>query len=101
MTDTEVSAFIFDVCPSPPLIWSNFGAGQLIALARPAEVDIVRWRGAAAPVTLLGCRGRTWHAAECLSGITVHQLAHAGSPLFGAAPSTRLTCARGGAIWFR
>ncbi|HRK90488.1 MAG TPA: trimethylamine methyltransferase family protein, partial [Anaerolineales bacterium] len=21
---------VFDVCPSPPLIWSNFGAGQLI-----------------------------------------------------------------------
>src|SRR5215207_10225053 len=25
---------IFDVCPSPPLIWSNFGGGNLIALAR-------------------------------------------------------------------
>lgn len=25
---------IFDVCPAPPLIWSNFGAGNLIALAR-------------------------------------------------------------------
>ena len=33
---------VFDVCPSPPLIWSNFGAGNLIALARagvPAEID--------------------------------------------------------------
>ncbi|MBT6061782.1 MAG: hypothetical protein HOG55_11375, partial [Anaerolineae bacterium] len=25
---------IFDVCPSPPLIWSKFGAGNLIELAR-------------------------------------------------------------------
>src|SRR3989304_1444738 len=32
---------VFDVCPSPPLIWSNFGAGNLITLARagvPAEI---------------------------------------------------------------
>ena len=32
---------IFDVCPSPPLIWSNFGGGNLIALAR-AGVQIGR-----------------------------------------------------------
>ncbi|MCX6036744.1 MAG: trimethylamine methyltransferase family protein, partial [Chloroflexi bacterium] len=32
---------VFDVCPSPPLIWSDFGAGNLIELARarvPAEL---------------------------------------------------------------
>lgn len=81
---------IFDVCPSPPLIWSNFGAGQLIALARagvPAEVVSMPLAGAAAPVTLLGAV--TQHAAECLSGITIHQLAHPGSPIvWGGAPST-------------
>ena len=81
---------IFDVCPSPPLIWSNFGAGQLIALARagvPAEIVSMPLAGAAAPVTLLGAV--TQHAAECLSGITIHQLAHAGSPIvWGGAPST-------------
>jgi trimethylamine--corrinoid protein Co-methyltransferase len=81
---------IFDVCPSPPLIWSNFGAGQLIALARagvPAEIVSMPLAGAAAPVTLLGAV--TQHAAECLSGIAIHQLAQAGSPIvWGGAPST-------------
>ena len=80
---------IFDVCPSPPLIWSNFGAGQLMALARagiPAEMVSMPLAGAAAPVTLLGAV--TQHAAECLSGITIHQLAQPGSPIvWGGAPS--------------
>jgi trimethylamine---corrinoid protein Co-methyltransferase len=73
---------IFDVCPAPPLIWSNFGAGTLIALARaddPAEIVSVPLSGAAAPVTMLGTV--TQHAAECLAGITIHQLARAGSPI--------------------
>ena len=80
---------IFDVCPSPPLIWSNFGAGNLITLARagvPAEIVSMPLAGAAAPVTLLGAV--TQHAAECLAGITIHQLARAGSPIvWGGAPS--------------
>ena len=73
---------IFDVCPAPPLIWSNFGAGNLIALARagiPSEIVSVPLSGAAAPVTMLGTI--TQHTAECLAGITIHQLAHAGSPI--------------------
>lgn len=73
---------IFDVCPAPPLIWSNFGAGNLITLARagvPAEIVSVPLAGAASPVTMLGTV--TQHTAECLAGITIHQLAHAGSPI--------------------
>ena len=73
---------IFDVCPAPPLIWSNFGSGNLIALARagiPAEIVSVPLAGAAAPVTMLGTI--TQHTAECLAGITIHQLAGAGSPI--------------------
>ena len=73
---------IFDVCPAPPLIWSNFASGNLIALARagiPAEIVSVPLAGAAAPVTLLGAV--TQHTAECLAGITIHQLAKAGSPV--------------------
>ena len=85
----ETPRAIFDVCPSPPLIWSNFGAGQLIALARagvPAEIVSMPLAGAAAPVTLVGAV--TQHAAECLAGITIHQLAHAGSPIvWGGAPA--------------
>jgi len=80
---------VFDVCPSPPLIWSNFGAEQLMTLARagiPAEMVSMPLAGAASPVTLLG--SVTQHAAECLSGIVIHQLAQAGSPIvWGGAPA--------------
>ncbi|GAB4422169.1 MAG: trimethylamine methyltransferase MttB [Anaerolineales bacterium] len=80
---------VFDVCPSPPLIWSKFGAGNLIELARagvPAEMVSMPLAGAAAPVTLLG--SVVQHAAECISGITIHQLAKPGSPIvWGGAPA--------------
>jgi len=80
---------VFDVCPSPPLIWSKFGAGNLIELARagiPAEMVSMPLAGAAAPVTLLG--SVVQHAAECISGITIHQLAKTGSPIvWGGAPA--------------
>jgi len=80
---------VFDVCPSPPLIWSSFGSGNLMVLARagvPAEIVSMPLAGAAAPVTLLGAV--TQHAAECLAGITIHQLAKAGSPIvWGGAPA--------------
>ncbi|MFZ5908385.1 MAG: trimethylamine methyltransferase family protein [Chloroflexota bacterium] len=80
---------VFDVCPSPPLIWSKFGAGNLIELARagvPAEMVSMPLAGAAAPVTLLGAVVQ--HAAECLSGIVIHQLARPGSPIvWGGAPA--------------
>ncbi len=80
---------VFDVCPSPPLIWSSFGAQNLIDLARagvPAQMVSMPLAGATAPVTLLGAVVQ--HAAECLSGITIHQLARAGSPIvWGGAPA--------------
>src|SRR4030066_1062083 len=80
---------VFDVCPSPPLIWSNFGAQNLIELARagvPAQMVSMPLAGATAPVTLVG--SVVQHAAECLSGITIHQLAKPGSPIvWGGAPA--------------
>jgi trimethylamine---corrinoid protein Co-methyltransferase len=80
---------VFDVCPSPPLIWSNFGAQNLIDLARagvPAQMVSMPLAGATAPVTLVG--SVVQHAAECLSGITIHQLAKPGSPIvWGGAPA--------------
>lgn len=80
---------VFDVCPNPPLTWGIFGAETLIALAGaavPAEIVSMPLAGAAAPVTLLGAI--TQHAAECLSGITIHQLAGPGSPIvWGGAPA--------------
>jgi trimethylamine--corrinoid protein Co-methyltransferase len=42
--------------------------------------------GAAAPVTLIG--SVVQHAAECISGMTIHQLAQPGSPIvWGGAPA--------------
>jgi trimethylamine--corrinoid protein Co-methyltransferase len=80
---------VFDVCPSPPLIWSQFGSQSLIDLARagiPAEMVSMPLAGAAAPVTLLG--SVVQHAAECFSGMTIHQLAKSGSPIvWGGAPA--------------
>jgi trimethylamine--corrinoid protein Co-methyltransferase len=80
---------VFDVCPSPPLIWSEFGAHNLIELARagvPAQMVSMPLAGAAAPVTLLG--SVVQHAAESLSGIAIHQLAKPGAPIvWGGAPA--------------
>jgi trimethylamine---corrinoid protein Co-methyltransferase len=80
---------VFDVCPSPPLIWSEFGAGNLIDLARtrvPAQMVSMPLAGAVAPVTLLG--SVVQHAAECLSGVAIHQLAQPGAPIvWGGAPA--------------
>ncbi len=80
---------IFDVCPSPPLNWSEFGAHNLLDLARagvPAEIVSMPLAGGAAPVTLAG--SITQHAAECLAGIVIHQLACPGAPIvWGGAPA--------------
>jgi len=80
---------VFDVCPSPPLIWSQFGSQSLIDLARagiPAQIVSMPLAGAAAPVTLLG--SVVQHAAECISGMTIHQLVRPGSPIvWGGAPA--------------
>jgi len=80
---------VFDVCPSPPLNWSDFAAQNLVDLARagvPAEVVSVPLAGAAAPVTLAGTVVQ--HAAECIGGIVIHQLAQPGAPVvWGGAPA--------------
>jgi trimethylamine--corrinoid protein Co-methyltransferase len=83
--DTELKRkplAVFDVCPTPPLIWSDFAAQNLVDLARagiPAQIVSMPLAGAAGPVTLLGCVVQ--HAAETLAGITLHQLAGPGSPM--------------------
>jgi trimethylamine--corrinoid protein Co-methyltransferase len=80
---------VFDVCPTPPLTWSAFGARNLVDLARarvPAEIVSMPLAGVAAPVTLIG--SVVQHAAECLSGIAIHQLAGPGAPIvWGGAPA--------------
>ena len=80
---------VFDVCPSPPLNWSEFASQNLADLARagiPAEIVSMPLAGAAAPVTLAG--SVVQHAAECISGIVIHQLAQPGAPIvWGGAPA--------------
>ena len=80
---------VFDVCPSPPLNWSGFGAENLMELARagvPAELISMPLAGATAPVTLAG--SVVQHAAESISGIVIHQLAKPGAPIvWGGAPA--------------
>jgi len=80
---------VFDVCPSPPLRWTEFAAQNLIDLARawvPAQLVSMPLAGATAPVTLLG--SLVQHAAETISGIVIHQLAQPGAPVvWGGAPA--------------
>ena len=80
---------VFDVCPSPPLHWTEFAAYNLVALARagiPTELISMPLAGATGPVTLAG--SVVQHAAESLSGITIHQLAAPGAPIvWGGAPA--------------
>jgi trimethylamine---corrinoid protein Co-methyltransferase len=80
---------VFDVCPSPPLNWSEFASQNLVDLARagvPAEMVSMPLAGATAPVTLAG--SVVQHAAESISGIVIHQLAQRGSPIvWGGAPA--------------
>ena len=68
---------VFDVCPSPPLLWSDLTCQNLIDCARkgvPAEIISMPLAGATSPVTLAAAVVQ--HAAESLSGLAIHQLAH-------------------------
>jgi trimethylamine--corrinoid protein Co-methyltransferase len=80
---------VFDVCPSPPLLWSEITCQNLIDCARagaPAELVSMPLAGATGPATLVG--SVVQHAAENLSGLAIHQLAKAGSPIvWGGSPA--------------
>ena len=80
---------VFDVCPSPPLLWSDLTCQNMIDCARygiPSELVSMPLAGATAPVTLAGAVVQ--HTAECLSGVTICQLAQAGAPIvWGGSPS--------------
>lgn len=88
-TNKEKPRAIFDVCPSPPLNWTDFGAQNLVDLARariPAQIVSMPLTGATSPTSLIGAIVQ--HTAECLSGITIHQLANPGAPIvWGGAPA--------------
>jgi trimethylamine--corrinoid protein Co-methyltransferase len=60
---------VFDVCPSPPLLWSDLTCQNMIDSARygiPSELVSMPLAGATAPVTLAAAVVQ--HTAECLSG---------------------------------
>ena len=80
---------VFDVCPSPPLLWSDLTCQNMIDCARhniPSELVSMPLAGATAPVTLAGAVVQ--HTAECLSGVTICQLVKEGAPIvWGGSPA--------------
>jgi len=80
---------IFDVCPSPPLKWSDLTSQSLIDAAKsmiPSEFVSMPLAGASAPISLIG--SITQHSAECLAGVVIGQLAKTGAPLiWGGSPA--------------
>jgi trimethylamine--corrinoid protein Co-methyltransferase len=80
---------VFDVCPSPPLLWSDITCENLMDCAQygiPAELVSMPLAGATGPATLIGAVVQ--HAAECLSGVTIHQLVNPGAPIvWGGSPA--------------
>jgi len=80
---------VFDVCPSPPLLWSDLTCQNMIDCARhdiPSELVSMPLAGATSPVTLAGAVVQ--HTAECLSGVTISQLSKAGAPVvWGGSPA--------------
>jgi trimethylamine---corrinoid protein Co-methyltransferase len=81
---------VFDVCPSPPLLWSDLTCQNLMDCASksiPAQLISMPLAGATAPVTLAG--SVVQHCAESLSGLVIHQLTRPGAPIvWGGAPAT-------------
>jgi len=80
---------VFDVCPSPPLKWSDITCQNLIDCAKtniPAQLISMPMTGANSPVTLAGAVVQ--HTAECLSGVVIHQLVNPGAPIvWGGSPA--------------
>lgn len=80
---------VFDVCPTPPLQWSDLTVQNLIDCAHkgvPAQLVSMPLAGTTSPVTLAAAVVE--HTAECLSGVTIHQLANPGAPIvWGGAPA--------------
>ncbi len=80
---------IFDVCPSPPLMWSEQTAQHLIDCARfgiPAEYVSMPLTGATGPASFAG--SIVQHTAETLSGVILSQLTKAGAPvIWGGSPA--------------
>ncbi len=79
---------VFDVCPSPPLKWTQISSQNIIDCARnwlPMETVSMPMPGAASPATIAG--SILLHTVETLSGLTLAQCACRGAPVvYGGAP---------------
>lgn len=79
---------IFDICPSPPLKWSEISSHNIIDCARlnlPMQLISLPMPGAASPVTLAG--SVLLHTAEILSGLVLAQTVNPGAAvIYGGAP---------------
>ncbi len=79
---------VFDICPSPPLKWTQISAENIIDCARnglPMELISLPMPGAGTPITLAG--SLIIHTAETLSGLVLAQCINPGTPVvYGGAP---------------
>lgn len=79
---------VFDICPVPPLKWSDIGAQNIIDCARldiPICFISVPMAGVGSPVSIAG--SILQHTAETLSGIVLAQVIKPGLPIvYGGAP---------------
>ncbi len=84
----EKPVAVFDICPSPPMKWTEISARNIIDCARfglPLETVSMPMPGAASPVTLSG--SVVVHTAETLSGIVLAQCVNPGTlVVYGGAP---------------
>jgi len=80
---------VFDICPSPPLLWSDLTCQNLIDCAKygiPTELVSMPLSGATSPVTLAAAIVQ--HTAESLSGVVINQLSRPGAPIvWGGSPA--------------
>jgi trimethylamine--corrinoid protein Co-methyltransferase len=85
---TKKPLAIFDVCSSPPLMWSEQTAQHLIDCAQfniPIEFISMPLSGATSPASLAG--SLVQHTAETLSGVIISQLTKTGTPvIWGGSP---------------
>lgn len=79
---------VFDICPSPPLKWTEISASNVIDCARfcmPQEIISMPMMGAASPATVAG--SVLLHTVETLSAIALAQSVRKGTPvIYGGAP---------------
>ncbi|NPV69785.1 MAG: hypothetical protein HPY55_03930 [Firmicutes bacterium] len=85
----EKPVAVFDVCPSPPLMWTDISTHNIMDCARyslPVEFISMPLSGANAPATIAG--SVLQHTAETLSGVVLAQVVRKGTPvIYGGAPS--------------